>query len=558
MNVPERTERRPAPAELRWSGACALALLALLLASTARAHGQAATGGRPVLRQSPSNDYSSEGSAPTAAGVRGGPALVESVLDVLATGDQAAYERFVRKNYAPAALAEYPAEDQAAALARIYADTGGFTLERVVGETSQWVQAEARDRIAGGRYCLTLTRSQESGRDLITDFSARGLYPAGPQLKTPTPDEVIRTVKALADGYAARDLLSGVILIAKDDKIIFEKAYGRASVAYDAPMTLATRLNIASIGKCLTGVAIAQLVDAGKLSYDALVGTVLPDYPDQAVREKVTVRQLLSHTSGLGPKDYYEGPLWAQRSRLRSVADYMRLVAGTPLGGEPGKYHYSNSGYLILGAIIERVTGRGYYDYVREHIFETAGMTRSFYHEMDAEDADVATPLTNLFNRGEDSYIYRLGRPRSAVYELAARGGPQGGAYVTAHDLFRFQMVLREGQLVSSARFAEMTTAQSPAGAGAPGLAGEAREGLGVEVITRNGHTFFGHSGGDLGVAAIVYWYPDSGYTTILLSNRDPRAARVVANATRTLVTRQTINGAVPPDQACVPPKAAD
>jgi D-alanyl-D-alanine carboxypeptidase len=529
MKTRKKNVLHSSPGESLVFGVFAVPLCALLLASAPPARGQATAG----------------------AG-----SLMESVLGVLNAGDQAAYERFVRKSYAPAALADDSAEDHAASLARIYADTGGFELERVVGETSQWVQAEAHDRIAGGRYCLTATRTQENGRDLLTDFSARGLYPAGPQLKTPTPDELARRVGALADGYAARDLLSGVILLAKGDKIFFERAYGQASLAYDVPMRLETRLNIASIGKCLTGVAIAQLVDAGKLSYDTLVGAALPDYPDTAVREQVTIRQLLSHTSGLGPQDYYDGPLWAQRSRLRSVADYLRLVVGTPRGGEAGQYHYSNSGYVILGAIIERVAGRSYYDYVREHIFAPAGMTRSFYHQMDAEDPDVATPLTNLFNQGE-GFIYRLGRPRSAVLELAAVGGPQGGAYVTARDLFRFQRALREGKLVSAARFVEMTTAQSPAGAGAPGLTGEAREGLGIEVITRNGHTFFGHSGGDLGIASIVYWYPDTGYTTIVLSNRDPRAARVVANATRALITRRTIAGAVPPDQVCVPPDSA-
>ena len=79
-----------------------------------------------------------------------------------------------------------------------------------------------------------------------------------------------------------------------------------------------------------------------------------------------------------------------------------------------------------------------------------------------------------------------------------------------------------------------------------------------MEVITQNGHRFFGHSGGDLGIASILYWYPDSGYTTILLSNRDPRAARVIANVTRTLITRQTLDGATPPPQGCVPPQATE
>ena len=176
--------------------------------------------------------------------------LLDPLLEVLATGDQAAYERFVQQNYAPAALAEYPAEDHAATLARIYTDTGGLTLERIVRESPDWVQAEARDRVVGIRYCLTLNRSQASGRDFITDFSIQGLHPAGPQLTTPTPEEVVRAVETLADEYVARDLFSGVILIAKDDDVILKKAYGKASVAYDAPMTLATRLNIASIGGC--------------------------------------------------------------------------------------------------------------------------------------------------------------------------------------------------------------------------------------------------------------------------------------------------------------------
>jgi CubicO group peptidase (beta-lactamase class C family) len=353
-----------------------------------------------------------------------------------------------------------------------------------------------------------------------------------------------------------RDLFSGVILIARNDSIVLEKPYGAASLAFNEPMRLETRLNIASIAKVFTGVAIAQLVEAGKLSYDDTVGNLLPDYPNPDVRERVTVRQLLSHTSGLGPPDYYETPLWSTRPRLRSVADFMRLVGETPITSEPGKYRYSNAGYVILGAIVERLTELNFYDYVRKHIFAPAGMSRSFYPEMDMEDPDLAAPLTNLFDKGADGWVYRLGRPRNAIYELAARGGPQGGAAVTARDLLAFQQAFRDGRLISAARVEAMTTPLSPSGAGAPGLSGDAREGLGIEVITRNGHTFFGHSGGDLGIASVLYWYPDTGYTTIILSNRDPRAARVLANATRALITRQTLHDAAAPDQGCLPPAA--
>jgi CubicO group peptidase (beta-lactamase class C family) len=480
-----------------------------------------------------------------------GRAQLQQLVDQLAVADQAAYERFVRANYSPAALADSSPEDLTSALGRVHMDSGGFTIERVVRETPALVQAEARDRIVGTRYCLTLKRDKA----LIAEFGSKGIYPAGPQLAAPSAEEVAQAMRALAEGFAARGDFSGVVLVAKDDQVVFEHAYGQASPAYAAPMTLDTRLNIASIGKRFTGVAIGQLVDAGNLSYDDTVGKWLPEYPDQAVRDKVTLRQLLSHTSGLGPNDYYEGPLWAgARPRLRSVADYMRLVVGTKIGSEPGQYLYSNSGYVLLGAIIEKASGQDYYDYVRQHIFGPAGMTHSFYHELDHEDPKVAVPLTNLYGKGEDAYIFRLGAPRNATYELAAKGGPQGGAFVTAADLFAFERALRDGKLVSAERLREMDTAQSPSGAGASGLVGDVREGLGVEVIRQNGHTFYGHTGGDLGVASMVYWYPDSGLTTILLSNRDPRAGRVMANVSRALITRQTLNGAVPPAQACVAP----
>lgn len=481
--------------------------------------------------------------------------LFEQLIDVLGTGDQVAYESFVRKHYAPAALAEYSAQDQAASWARIYTDTGGFAVERILRETPDWVQADARALITNVRYCLTLKRSKVDGRHFVTDFSARDSYPAGPQLKTPTPDEVVRSVETLVDKYVAHDLLSGVILIAKDENVIFRKAYGKASVAYNAPMTLETRLNIASIGKRFTGVAIAQLVDAGKMSFDDTVGKVWPDYPDKEVRDRVTIRQLLTHTSGLGPQDYYDHPRYpALVSRIRSVPDYMKLVVGTPLGNEPGKYLYSNSGYILLGAIIERLSGESYYDYVARHIFEPAGMKRSLYAASDDETPDKATPLSNFFTRGETAYIYRLGRPRNTTLEGPPVGGPQGGAWVTADDLFAFEKAWRAGKLVSAAMLEEMNTPQSPSGAGAAGLMGDVREGLGIEVIRHNGHTILGHTGGDFGVASISYWFPDTGYTTIILSNRDPRAVRVMTNATRGLLARETINGAVPPAQGCVAP----
>ena len=167
-------------------------------------------------------------------------------------------------------------------------------------------------------------------------------------------------------------------------------------------------------------------------------------------------------------------------------------------------------------------------------------MTGAGYPELDAEIPNVADPLTNLHNLDPDTLVYRSGTPRKAMAELAGRGGPQGGPVMSARDLLKFDQALRSGKLVSAARFKEMMTPISPSGAGAPGLVGDVREGLGIEVVRQNGHLLYGHTGGDLGVASMTYFYPDSGYTIILLTNRDPRAGRVLANVSRAPYSRAT------------------
>jgi CubicO group peptidase (beta-lactamase class C family) len=475
---------------------------------------------------------------------------LEQLLSVLQTGDQAAYEQFIKRHWSPAALEKYPAEDHASSLARIFTDTRGLVLEGVVRATAEWEQARARSPLTGISYCVTLTRDTAG----IVDVTAQDVYPAGPGLKTPSPAEVVSATEALAVAYDSVGDMSGVVLLAKDDQVVLRRAYGKASLAYDANMTLTTRLSTASIGKSFTAVAIAQLIDAGKLALDDTVGRALPDYADPVVRDRVTIRQLLTHTSGLG--DLYDHPKWPiVRTRIRTVPGYMELVVGRPLLSEPGaKYEYSNAGYILLGAIVEKLSGRDFYDYVHDHIFVPAGMTHSSYPMADDETPGFATPLTNFMDRGETGYIYRLGRPRNAVLQLAGRGGPQGGACFTGDDLMAFDVAFRSGKLTSPAMVKLMTSVQGPAVGGRRGAQPETSPGLGFEVTSRNGHTMVGHQGGDLGIGSFVYHFPETGYTMVVMSNRDPRAVRVMLQMLRALITRSTLHGATPPPQECAPP----
>lgn len=481
-------------------------------------------------------------------------ALAHRFAKVFATGDQRKFEQFALAAFDPAILSETPAVAQADYLARLFDDTGGLAVERAIERKDGVIVAEARDAMTNSKQCLKIQISRRGGRPMIRYISVKPIYASGAALMVPTATEVITKLSGIAARYDARGLMSGVLLIAQGDTVLFESAYGFASLAHHDPMMVDTRLNIASIGKVVTGIAIAQLVDAGKLTYADRASAYLPPNVSPAIGRQVTIRQLLSHTSGLGPRDYYEYPEWdSARPLLRSVGDYLELIRKERIGvgAPPGKYLYSNAGFVLLGAVIEQISGESFYDYVERHIFKPAGMATALYAEADAEIARVAEPLTNLYSVGANSYRYRRGQPRKAIYELAARGGPQGGVTLTARELWRLDRALQSGRLISAARLAEMQTPTSPSGAGASGLSGDVREGLGIEVVRQNGHLFYGHTGGDLGVAASAYRYPDQDITVIVLTNRDPRAGRVLTSYSRALLTRNVINGAAQPRQSC-------
>src|SRR5262245_23158271 len=179
---------------------------------------------------------------------------------------------------------------------------------------------------------------------------------------------------------AAAGKFSGAVLIAKDGKPVVEQANGLADRRRRRPNSLATEFNIGSVGKSFTAVAIAQLVEAGKLSFDDTVGKYLSGFPAQ-VANQVTIGQLLTHTSGLG--DVFMRWRAPARAQL-DLADLVTRIAKEPLQFQPGsRFGYSNSGYVVLGAIVEAVTGQNYYDYVRTHVFRPAGMARTGWYAVD-------------------------------------------------------------------------------------------------------------------------------------------------------------------------------
>jgi CubicO group peptidase (beta-lactamase class C family) len=177
------------------------------------------------------------------------------------------------------------------------------------------------------------------------------------------------------DELAAQDEFSGTVLIAKNGKLLFAHAYGYANHAFKVPNKLDTKFNLGSMGKMFTAVSILQLAQAGKLSLDDKLIKLVPDYPDKDIASKITIYQLLTHTSGLGDmfnEQYQDTP----KDKFDTIQAHLPLFTGKPLLFEPGtKWSYSNAGFIVLGLVIERVSGQSYYEYVREHVFKPAGMT---------------------------------------------------------------------------------------------------------------------------------------------------------------------------------------
>ena len=325
----------------------------------------------------------------------------------------------------------------------------------------------------------------------------------------------------------AKDSFSGVVLISKGAETLFKKAYGVGDKKGNTPNSEETKFNIGSMSKMFTAVAIAQLAEKGRLSFTDTISKYLPDYPNRPVAEKVTIHQLLTHTSGMG--DYLNEKFYANLSSIKNIADILPLFVDEPLAFEPGsKWQYSNAGYVVLGLIIEKVSGRSYFDYVKEEIFKPAGMLNTDSFAKDEHVPNMAIGYTRMNpSGGADPSAPR----RENLDMRPLKGSPAGGAYSTAEDLLKFALALRGDKLLSR-KFTELvTTGKVEAG----GPIGKYGYGFGDKIF--NGMHIVGHNGGGPGVGADFEMFPDLGYVSVILTNYDPPAMMPVIMKVRELIS---------------------
>jgi CubicO group peptidase (beta-lactamase class C family) len=323
-------------------------------------------------------------------------------------------------------------------------------------------------------------------------------------LQRMTQADALAALTAHARERAAVDEFAGAVLVARHGKVLLEDAWGRADRKAGTANTPATRFRIGSMNKMFTAVATLQLVEAHKLALDDPIGKHLPDYPNKEVAAKVTVRHLLTHTGGTG--DIFGPEFEEHRLQLREHRDYLKLYGSRGLTQEPGaRFEYSNYGFVLLGALIEHLSGGSYDDYVHDHVFRRAGMrsTGSLPESVDVPGRAVG---------------YMRSSPSGGAWvpntdTLPWRGTAAGGGYSTVGDLLRFAEALSSGRLISEATLAEATRPH------------QQQYGYGFGVQGQGPLRSYGHGGGAPGMNGELRVFPELGYVVVSLSNLDPPAA---------------------------------
>jgi CubicO group peptidase (beta-lactamase class C family) len=323
---------------------------------------------------------------------------------------------------------------------------------------------------------------------------------------------------AWLDDQARQHLFSGVALVTDSRQTIFEHAAGLAHRGHGVPIVPTSRFQVASVTKMITAATALRLVEEGALALDRPVTAFLPrDHRPAALDDRHTLHHLLSHTSAIPNYHEEEDETWESFtaameripfSRARGPLDLLPLFADLPPVGEPGEFVYRDSNFIVVGILIEWVTGRDFAEVARDKVLVPAEMADTDFAELDLEPAGFATGYV-VSDEPPESW-------RSNIYQVPARGMPDGGLTTTARDLDRFIDALAGGKILDAETISLMVT---PHGVeeGTPEAYG-----YGMELVVDDGSvSIYGHSGLDPGVSSMVSHYVDPGVTVTVLCNQD-------------------------------------
>jgi CubicO group peptidase (beta-lactamase class C family) len=431
---------------------------------------------------------------------------------LISMGDRGAARSYAEQHYA-ADFLRIPMAVHLGFISFMHDQTRGIAIVGVYRATSTTATILIRDVLTDIVQGLDVEVEADPPHRITSIGVEHLLSPAASVVPSPlNATSITGLLQPWLDRLADADVFSGVVGVAKDGQLLFAQAYGMANKDFAVPNTLDTACNLGSMNKMFTAVAIAQLAEQGRLSFTDALATYLPDFPTTEAAERIQIRHLLSHTSGLGSyfTEQFEA---ASRVRFRTIDDFLALVRHEPLLFAPGtRWEYSNTGFLVLGAVIEAITGQDYFTYMRTQLYEPLGMHRTEAYELDRVNWNLAVGYEKEFT--DMGVVFR-----NNLFEHVIRGGPAGGGYSTVGDLVRFATALHSSRLLSSATTELLLTSKPELGSPAYGY------GFSIEP----GHTIIGHGGGFSGISSNLDIFRDSGYVAVVLSNYGRASEPVVA-----------------------------
>ena len=308
----------------------------------------------------------------------------------------------------------------------------------------------------------------------------------------------------IVQSYVANHTFMGTVLVARGSQVLFNKGYGSANLEWDVPNTPNTKFRLGSVTKQFTAAAILLLEERGKLSVSDPVKKYMPDAP--AAWDKITISNLLTHTSGI--PNFTSFPDYAKLEPFAATPE--QLVArfrDKPLDFAPGSsWNYSNSGFVLLSYLVEKISGSTYEAFVRENIFGPLGMKDSGYDSNSAVILHRAAGYVNSNNTFENAGFVHMSTPHGA-----------GALYSTTEDLLKWERGLFGGKLLKASSLEKMTT---------PFKSDYA---FGLQVSVVDGHKVIQHGGGIEGFNTHLAYYPDDTLTVVVLGNVNGAAPGAIA-----------------------------
>jgi CubicO group peptidase (beta-lactamase class C family) len=430
-----------------------------------------------------------------------GPAAqrLRELIAAVESGSSARIRAFVRATHAAEILGQN-GDGVVQAYARVHDRTRGLEIDSLRATPTE-AAALVRAKLTGLWEQLSVRVEPEPPHRIVGEASFRISRPKHPLGAAGATDaQRVREIERLAQRLAGADAFSGVVLLAKDDSILYLGAFGRADKERNIPVRPETRFALASITKPFVSVAVAQLVEQGKVSWDDPLGKFFPDFPLAQAREKVRIRHLVTHTSGLR-QGFADGISDSMDDYVRGVA----LAQDDTLLFEPGtRSEYNNTAFHFLGKIIELVSGQRFYEYIRAHILQPAGMQDTDFDELHRVSERRAVAYEKLYADEGVRFVAEGPRPEPGVEYPA----PFAGMHSTARDLFLFARALAKVAILRPETGALLFSSKPEAG----------NWGYGFDILDeKRGHV--GHGGSASGMSNSLDMFTKSGYTAVILSN---------------------------------------